>query len=340
MRQLFPFTADFKKLVFIAIGIFCLAPQVSSPMALVMGLCLAQLNILPFEQYSHLAIKYLLQISVIGLGFGMHLGEAAKAGKEGLLLTICSIFITLLLGLSLGRRMKIKRNTTLLIAVGTAICGGSAIAAISPLVHAKKDEMSVSLGTVFLLNAVALFVFPWIGHYCHLSQNQFGLWSAIAIHDTSSVVGASSRYGLTAMHIATTVKLERALWIIPLSVLIVVFFKKGNAYGNESKAGVLAAQSTGSAGESPRPPQIKVPYFICLFVLAMLANTFLPFVQPAGKVIVPVSEKMLTLTLFFIGAGLSRSTLKTVGLRPLIFGVLLWCFIATLSLWVITGFIH
>ncbi|MGF7230939.1 YeiH family protein [Arachidicoccus sp.] len=299
-----------KKILFIVGILVCCFPIVSPPIALILGFILTQTVGHPLEEMNHRIVKILLQCSVVGLGFGMSIFEAVKAGKEGFVFTVCSIFITLLLGLLLGKLLKIKKITTFLISAGTAICGGSAIAAVAPLVEAKESEMSVSLGTVFLLNSVALFVFPLIGHLFHLSQNQFGLWAAIAIHDTSSVVGAASKYGLSAMHIATTVKLERALWIIPVSLLTAFFYRKGKG-------------------------KIKLPYFILLFVVAMLLNTFLPFIHPVGKIIVPLAEKSLTLTLFFIGAGLTSKALKQVGAKPLLLGILLWIFISVSSLLVI-----
>lgn len=328
MKEVFQRKNGLKKLIFIAAALFCLSPFVSSSVALVLGCTIAQMNILPYEKYNGTLIKFLLQAAVVGLGFGMNAMAALKAGSEGLIFTICSIFLTLAFGILLGKRMKIKPNTTLLIAAGTAICGGSAIAAIAPLVRARKEEISVSLGIVFLLNAAALFIFPWVGHLYHLSQNQFGLWSAIAIHDTSSVVGASGKYGMKAMQIATTIKLERALWIIPVSFLTLLMHKKP-----------LQNKENG-AGESGDPKYaVKMPYFILLFLVAMLANTFLPSMQPVGKLILPVAEKMLVLTLFFIGTALSRKALKSVGVRPLLLGIFLWCFISTISFWVILNWI-
>lgn len=318
------------QIIFVLIGLFCFSPWISAPLALLLGCCLAQLGNLPFEKYSHTIIKTLLQVSIIGLGFGMNIKEALKAGKEGLLLTLGSIFLTLGLGILLGRKLKINFNITLLIAAGTAICGGSAIAALAPLLSAKKTELSVSLGTIFLLNAIALFLFPWLGHFFHLSQNQFGLWAAIAIHDTSSVVAAAGKYGTTAMHIATTVKLERALWIIPVSFLA-LFFCRGK---EKVQVDLLEGES------AVKPAGVKIPYFIFLFILAMIANTFLHGIQPIGKLIVPAAEKLLTLTLFFIGAGLSRKSLKVVGIKPLCLGILLWCFISCLSLWVMLHWEH
>ena len=211
------------------------------------------------------------------------------------------------LGLLVGKLFKINRNTRLLIASGTAICGGSAIAAVSPIIDAKEDEISISLGTVFILNSLALLIFPFVGHYFNLSQQQFGLWSAIAIHDTSSVVGTASQYGSEALKIATTVKLERALWIIPLSIVVAIFYR-----GQKNK--------------------IKIPWFILLFVVAMLINTFLPVLHSITPVIVLIARKGLTITLLLIGAGLSRKAIKNVGAMPLLLGILLWVFISVGSI--------
>lgn len=320
-----------KVFIFGLIAAFCLSPWVSSPVALLLGIILAQFSLVPFEAHIHTAVKYLLQISVVGLGFGMNLKEALQAGKEGLLLTICSIFLTLGIGLLLGKKLKINQNTTLLIAAGTAICGGSAIAALAPLIKAKHGELSVALGTIFILNAVALFVFPWIGECFHLSQNQFGLWSAVAIHDTSSVVAASGKYGVQAMHIATTVKLERALWIIPVSLLTISFYKSKNKSFSVNPSGAKQKEVTQG--------KISIPYFILWFILAMLGNTFIEQVQPVGAVVVPIAEKLLTLTLFLIGAGLSRKAVKAVGIRPFLLGILLWIFISCLAFWVINNWV-
>ena len=301
---------NLSQIKFVICALACLTPYVSPPIALLLGFAFSQIFTNPFIKYNNKITNYLLQFSVVGLGFGMNLFEAAEAGKQGLIFTVASILITLLLGIVLGKLLSLKKNTTVLISSGTAICGGSAIAAISPVIDAQEDEMSVSLGTVFILNAIALFIFPLIGHYFELSQHQFGLWAAVAIHDTSSVVGAAHKYGEEALQIATTVKMERALWIIPLSLILAVIFKK-------------------------KTNKIKIPYFILFFVVAMVINTFVPATKEISPYLVLVAKRGLTLTLFFIGAGLTRSALKNVGIKPFLLGLILWIFISTSSLWVI-----
>lgn len=261
----------------------------------------------PFVAFNHIAITYLLQFSVIGLGFGMNATAAISAGKEGFLLTIFSIFSTLILGTFLGKWLKTDKKTSHLISCGTAICGGSAIAAISPVIKSNENQTSIALGVIFILNSIALFVFPFIGHQLDLSQKEFGLWCAIAIHDTSSVVGAANKYGAEALQIATTVKLARALWIIPISLLTAVIFK------NKSQ-------------------KIKIPYFIGLFILAMLFNSYVPQTAIVSPYIVNIAKIGLTITLFLIGATLNINTLKAVGVKPLLQGVFLWIFIAGLGL--------
>jgi uncharacterized integral membrane protein (TIGR00698 family) len=248
-----------------------------------------------------------LQFSVVGLGFGMNVHNAVSAGKEGFLFTIISIVSTLILGTFLGKWFKTDKKTSHLISCGTAICGGSAIAAIAPVIKSNEKQTSVALGVIFILNSVALFLFPAVGHWLDLSQKEFGLWCAIAIHDTSSVVGAASKFGPEALQIATTVKLARALWIIPVALITAYIFK--------NKSG-----------------KIKIPYFIGLFILAMIANTYLPQMESVAPHLVSVSKIGLTVTLFLIGAGLNRNVLKSVGLKPLAQGVLLWTFIAIATL--------
>ena len=249
----------------------------------------------------------MLKISVVGLGFGMNLHHAIEAGKDGLLFTICSIVLTLLVGWGLGKWFKNDNKISFLISSGTAICGGSAIAAISPIVNADEKQMSVALGTIFILNSLALLIFPAIGHGLDMTQQQFGLWCAIAIHDTSSVVGAAARYGQEALVIATTIKLERALWIIPLSLLTVFFVKGANKKNN-------------------------IPYFIGLFILAMCLSTYLPQFKNEYSLIVQGAKKGLTITLFLIGAGLSLDTIKAVGVKPFLQGIILWILICLFSL--------
>jgi len=282
---------------------------ISPPGALALGMLIALTVGNPYSVKTAKATKYLLQASVVGLGFGMDLQKVVAAGRTGILFTIATIVGTLLLGFVIGRAMKIEPTTSHLISSGTAICGGSAIAAVGPVLKASDEQMSVSLGTVFILNSIALFVFPIIGHRLALSQTQFGVWAAIAIHDTSSVVGAAARYGAEALQIATTVKLTRALWIVPLTLgTAFVFHRKSAA-------------------------KITIPWFILWFLVASLIRTYVA--SPAWPVIVTIAKYGLTLTLFLIGAGLSRKSLAAVGIRPLILGVLLWIAISTVSLWAV-----
>lgn len=293
--------------IFALIIILCLFSIISPPIALLLGVVMVNVFGNPFVEFNHTAITYLLQFSVVGLGFGMNATAAISAGKEGFLLTIFSIFSTLVLGTFLGRWLKTDKKTSHLISCGTAICGGSAIAAISPVIKSNENQTSIALGVIFILNSIALFVFPFIGHQLDLSQKEFGLWCAIAIHDTSSVVGAANKYGAEALQIATTVKLARALWIIPISLLTAVIFKNKNT-------------------------KVKIPYFIGLFILAMLLNTYLPATALIAPHVVSVAKIGLTITLFLIGATLSVNTLKSVGVKPLLQGVFLWIFIAALGL--------
>ena len=282
---------------------------VTPPVALFLGLAFALVFGQPFPGFNKKMSKKLLQYSVVGLGFGMNIEASLASGKEGMLFTIVSVFGTLLIGWLIGRKMlKVDRNTSYLISSGTAICGGSAIAAVGPVIKAKDSEMSVALGTVFILNAIALFLFPAIGKLLGLDEQQFGTWAAIAIHDTSSVVGAGAAYGEEALKVATTIKLTRALWIIPVAFLTSFIFRtKGS--------------------------KVNIPWFILFFVLAMVANTYLlcDYLQ-IGTVVSGISRKCLTITMFFIGASLSPSVLKSVGVKPLVQGVLLWVIISVGSL--------
>jgi uncharacterized integral membrane protein (TIGR00698 family) len=300
----------FRKSLFIAGVLFCLSPLSDPPLALLLGLLFSQTIGHPFKLYNASATKFLLQFSIVGLGFGMNLYEALSAGRDGLLFTVASITLVLTVGVMLGRLLHIDKKTAYLISSGTAICGGSAIAAIAPIVKADENQISVSLGIIFILNSVALFVFPAIGHLLHLSQAQFGLWAAIAIHDTSSVVGAAQKYGLSALHIATTVKLERTLWIIPVSFMTAFLFNN-------------------------RSGKIKMPFFILLFVLAMVFHTFIPHTSVITDWFVVIAKKGMTLTLFLIGTGLTREALKSVGWKPLLSGLILWVLISVSSISVI-----
>ena len=297
-----------RKIVFILLIILCLFPFVEPPVALLAGFILSFTIGHPYLHLNNKATKILLQASVVGLGFGMNLFEAMEAGKEGLIFTVLSIVLTLGFGLLLGKLFHIAKKTSVLVSSGTAICGGSAIAAMVPIIDANEEETSVSLGVIFVLNSVALFVFPVVGHLLSMTQEQFGLWSAIAIHDTSSVVGAAHKYGEEALKIATTIKLERALWIIPLSFVTALLYRKG---------------------------KVSIPYFIFLYVIAMVINTFVPAIQTVSPAIVMIAKRGLTLTLFLIGAGLSKEALKNIGIKPLLQGVILWVFISVMSLLVI-----
>lgn len=304
---------SWQKIVFILLVLFCLSPYGSPPIALALGLLLAFTLGNPFPEFSDKPTKYLLQASVVLLGFGMDLGAIYRAGKDGILFTIATIFGTLLLGYFVGKVLKVPDRTSSLISSGTAICGGSAIAAVGPAIDAGSEEMSVSLGTVFILNSAALLLFPPIGHSLGLSQEQFGIWSAIAIHDTSSVVGAAQAYGTQALAIATTVKLARALWIAPIAMMFVMLYRGRNS---ESKA------------------KIAFPWFILLFVAAAAIRTYAPsFVFPSiFDSLVNLAKAGMTVTLFLIGASLSRKTLRAVGVRPLVQGVILWIVISMAAL--------
>lgn len=289
-------------------GMHTLSSWVTPPVALFLGLAFALTCGQAFPVFNKKASKYLLQYAVVGLGFGMDLHASLASGKEGMEFTVLSVAGTLLIGWFIGRKcMKINRNTSYLISSGTAICGGSAIAAVGPVLKAKDSEMSVALGTIFILNAIALFLFPAVGHALGMSQEDFGTWAAIAIHDTSSVVGAGAAYGEEALHIATTIKLTRALWIIPVALITSFIFK--------------------SKGQ-----RISIPWFIFFFILAMLLNTYLLGSSETGiaigNAINGFARKILTITLFFIGASLSRDVLKSVGARPLLQGILLWAAIS------------
>ena len=308
------------KAVFIILILFCLSPYGSPPIALALGLVLAFTVTNPFPKLTGKPTKYLLQASVVLLGFGMNLGAVYKAGKDGILFTIATIFGTLILGYFVGKLLNVQRKTSALISSGTAICGGSAIAAVGPAINAEPEEMSVSLGTVFVLNSVALFAFPLIGHAIGLTQDQFGIWSAIAIHDTSSVVGASQAFGEQALAIATTVKLARALWIAPVAFMFAFLYRKADA-GSKTK--------------------IAIPWFIFLFVAAAAFRTYAPaFILPSiFDSLVSAAKAGMTVTLFLIGASLSRETLRAVGVRPLIQGVLLWIVISLVSLWAVLGIV-
>ncbi|WP_370097222.1 YeiH family protein [Xanthomarina gelatinilytica] len=301
------------KVIFIIILLLCLLGVLNSPLALLTGFIFTILFGNPFLRQSQKGIQYLLKIAVVGLGFGMSLIETLETSLEGLSLTTLSIFLTVALGLLVGKYMQLDKKLSHLITSGTTICGGSAIAAVSPIIKAEPKTISIALGIVFFLNSVALFIFPGLGHYFNLSQSDFGLWCAVAIHDTSSVVGAALQYGEEALLIATTVKLSRTLWIIPLSIFSMFLFKN-------------------------KTDKIKIPWFILGFIVAILINSYDLIPNNWSTNIVFVSKRLLILTLFLVGTTLSIKQLKETGLKPFLFAVVLWVFISSLSLLYILKF--
>jgi uncharacterized integral membrane protein (TIGR00698 family) len=304
--------------VFLLLAVASLTPWASAPVALVAGLVFALVWGNPFPEQAKKASTWMLQASVVGLGAGANLLVVAKVGGFGLGQTLVAISVTLALALGLSRLLKTERTTSLLIGVGTAICGGSAIAAVAPVVGAKSHQVSVSLAVVFLLNAVALVLFPRLGHFAGLSPEAFGLWSALAIHDTSSVVGASMQFGGAALAVGTTVKLARALWIIPLTIVLGAAWKRD--------------EGAVKSGQKP-----KRPWFILGFVAAAAVFSFVPGLAGAGQVVADLARHVLVATLFLIGAGVSRDALRAVGVRPLVLGVLLWVVVGSATLAAILG---
>ncbi len=282
--------------------------------ALFLGLVYAMVFQCPYPKFNKKTSKYLLQASVVGLGFGMNLVESLKSGSDGMLFTVVSVVGVMVLGVLMGKWLSINRKTAYLISSGTAICGGSAIAAVGPVLKADDNEMAVSLGVVFVLNAVGLFIFPPIGHLFDMSQAQFGTWAAIAIHDTSSVVGAGDAYGPEALRLATLIKLTRALWIIPLALFTMFLFRDKNGGGKG---------------------KIAIPWFIFLFIMAMVVNTYLPLPAWLTSTLVYLAKKGLVLTLFLIGAGLSVKTVKAVGFKPFVLAIALWIIIGVSSFFVV-----
>jgi uncharacterized integral membrane protein (TIGR00698 family) len=303
------------KNLFFAGVVISASSVVSPPLALLGGLLYALGFAHPYPVDARRLSSFLLQASVVGLGFGMDLRKMVQIGESGFVYTAASICVVLALGLAMGRWIRVSATPSFLISAGTAICGGSAIAAVGPIANAAPEEMAVALGTVFVLNSAALLLFPWLGSQMHLSQAEFGLWSALAIHDTSSVVGATAKYGSMALAIGTTVKLARALWIIPVSML--------------------------TAAVKKSRTRINWPWFILLFCVAAVANTYVPVFGGAYPLFDRLGKAGLTVTLFLIGTGLSKDLLRQVGIRPLAHGVLLWAIIAIGSLELIRrGWIH
>ena len=290
-------------------GLVFMSAWVTPPVALFLGLAFALLCGQAYPAFNKKVSKKLLQYSVVGLGFGMNLHASLASGGEGMAFTIISVAGTMIVGMLIGVKMlHLNRDTAYLVSSGTAICGGSAIAAVGPVIKARESDMSVALATIFVLNAVALFVFPVLGQWLGMSQQEFGMWAAIAIHDTSSVVGAGATYGEEALQVATTIKLTRALWIIPLALATSFIFKREGR-------------------------RISIPWFILWFIVAIVLNTYVLDAMPTvGNAISSLARKCLTLTMFFIGASLSASTLKAVGFCPLLMGILLWIIVSVASL--------
>lgn len=304
---------DTKTLAMAFVGLFLLTalPHVSSPSAMLLGFAFSFLFGNPLPVLTARASRVLLKLSVVGLGFGVNIVDVIALGQSSLLITVLLIAATVGVGSLLGRVLGVSGNTGLLISFGTAICGGSAIAAMAPVVKARNDEVAVSLATVFSLNAVALILFPLVGRLLQLSQHEFGLWSALAIHDTSSVVGASATFGAVALTVGTTTKLVRALWIAPCTLV----------------AGMLNRSGKG----------VGIPLFIVGFVVAAFVSSWLPNYQVAWDNIYTVARQALVMTLFLIGAGLTKELLKQVGMRPLLFGALLWVVVSVSTLTLIVS---
>lgn len=297
------------KIIFFLALVLSFTGLLSPPAALTIGILFGLCFTHPYAAATRTSARILLQVCVVALGFGMNLHEVLKAGRSGFVYTALGISFALLLGWLLGKLLRVRSNSSFLITTGTAICGGSAIAAIGPILHAEEEEMAVSLGTVFILNSVALLIFPPIGSALHLSQSQFGLWAALAIHDTSSVVGAAARYGQEALVVGTTVKLARAFWIVPLAL--------ATAAVRHSKT------------------KIQFPWFILFFCFAAVLSTYVPVIQRASNAVFALGRLGLIATLFLIGTGISRATVKEVGWRPMLQGVLLWLAVGVTSLYFI-----
>lgn len=296
-----------RDLIFIALAILCLTPIITSPVALILGFILVTIGLVPEALDIHALTKTLLAYSIIGLGFGINLEQAISVSKDSIGLIVVSIFSILVVGGLLTKFLKIDRKMGHLIASGTAICGGSAIAAVAPAIDAKNNQISHALAVVFILNSIALIVFPWVGHLLNMTQHAFGLWCAIAIHDTSSVVGAASAYGNEALVVATTLKLARALWIIPVAFISAMLFKGKNK-------------------------KITIPFFILFYCLAILLTYLMPQFETLYQGIFTVSKHTLVLCLFLIGAGITLRKIKEAGHKPLLLGISLWFMMSLSSL--------
>lgn len=285
-------------------------PQINAPIALLAGLIFAFSFKNPCPKFNKKTSKYLLQVAVVCLGFNMNLHESLKSGSEGMMFTVVSVVGVMILGILIGYWFHLNRKTAYLISSGTAICGGSAIAAVGPVLKANENEMAVSLGVIFILNAIALFIFPPIGRMLEMSQEQFGTWAAIAIHDTSSVVGAGEQYGEVALQMATLIKLTRALWIIPLALVTMFIFREKGS-------------------------KVSIPWFIFIFILAMVVNTYVPLPEWFVSSMVWIARRGMVVTLFMIGASLSIATVRQVGIKPLLLAISLWIIISLTSLGVV-----
>lgn len=299
------------KPLFVGLAILCLFPIISAPIALVMGIAFVFLFGNPFPDLTRQHTTTLLGISIIGLGAAMNLNDVLETGVYSMTFTALSVLLVLLIGLGLTHIFNIKRETGFLISAGTAICGGSAIACLVPILNAKPENVSVSLAIVFILNAVALFVFPIVGGHFGLDQSQFGLWSALAIHDTSSVIGASLQYGPEALEVGTTAKLARTLWIIPVMLGTQFILKTKQETQNAKK---------------------KFPWFIIGFIAMAALVSYVPALEVPGEWIALCARQVLILCLFLIGASLSLQDIKQVGTKPFLFGITLWLVVAGSSL--------
>ncbi len=288
------------------VPILCLFPFFSAPLALFLGILLAIFYKGEEVIKTGKLTKYLLQGSIVCMGFSMSVNEVIQTGKTGFMITVVSVVVTIIAGILLGKLFKVGKNTTMLISSGTAICGGSAIAAVAPVLDAKNNEISFSLAVIFVLNAVALFVFPLIGHLLQMDQTHFGYWAAIAIHDTSSVVGACSAYGEQALQVGTTVKLTRTLWIIPLA-LCIAFFNKN------------------------KTSKINIPWFIFLFLLAIIVGNYIPGMAETNGHLSWLGKKGMMVSLFFIGASINMDEVKKTGINTFMLGITLWFMISILS---------
>ncbi len=302
-----------KKIIFIVIS--ALSMFLSPALSLLMGIVLVFILGHPYEGKVSKIASTLLKVAVVGIGFGMNIIDSLRTSYEGIIFTIFSVCLVMAVGMLLGKSMGVGRNVRYLVASGTAICGGSAIAAVAPVIRSKPSETSMALGVIFLLNAIAMIVFPPLGKWIGMSQSDFGMWAAIAIHDTSAVVGAGRSYGEEALQIATTVKMSRALWIIPLSLITAYIFRE---------------KSTPEAGAEKQ--KISIPWFIFLFILAMIVNTLFPLGDTVSTLLKEGSHSILSLTLFLIGSTLSIKNIKDAGTKPILLGVALWVLISVVTL--------